>query len=300
MRKIYPLFIILLLTANRLTAQDTSLLRLLNDSLDAHHGVEKVTGTFKATQIINTPTIEQPAKKSLQFLIMHRFGKLNQGAYELFGLDNASIRFGLDYGISDRLAVGIGRSSVDKTFDGSFKYKVLQQNTGGMPLSLSLYGLITNSTLRYSDKPYLNARYRTSYTSQLLIARKFTRALSLELAPAWTHLNLVPTPQDKNDVFTLGVTGRMKITRRISINAEYNWLPDNQVVSQKVHPSLSFGMDIETGGHVFQLVFTNSQGMVGPYYLTKTTDSWGNGGIFFGFNISRAFNLKKKETNNHY
>lgn len=276
-----------------LHAQDSSLLRLLDDSLTAKPQHEKVTGTFKATQLINTPTIEAPAKRSLQFLIMHRFGKLNQGAYELFGLDNASIRFGLDYGISDKLAVGIGRSSVDKTYDASFKYKLLQQATGKLPFSASLYGVLTNSTLRYTDKPYLNARYRTSYTTQLLLARKFTRAFSLQLTPSWTHVNLTPTPQDKNDIFTLGIGGRMKITRRMSIDAEYNWLPSNQVVSTGVHSSLSLGLDIETGGHVFQFVFSNSEAMIGPYYLTKTPGSWGNGDIFFGFNISRAFNWKK-------
>ncbi|RFM29044.1 DUF5777 family beta-barrel protein [Deminuibacter soli] len=295
MSKYYLLLCLpLLVLAQRAAAQDSSMLRLLNDSLDVNAGPQKVTGTFKATQIVNTPTIESPARHSLQFIIMHRFGKLNQGAYELFGLDNASIRFGLDYGLSDRLSVGIGRSSVDKAFDGNIKYKLLQQNDKNMPFSASIYGLITNYTQRYTDKPYLNARYRTGYTTELLLARKFTRALSLQLTPGWTHLNLVGTPEDKNDIFTLGIGGRMKITRRMSINAEYNWLPKNQVVSVDVHPSLSLGLDIETGGHVFQLVFSNSEGMVGPYYLTKTTGQWKNGDIFFGFNISRAFNWKKK------
>lgn len=285
---------ILTLLCSTAKAQDSSLLKMLDDSMSIAGLHVPVTGTFKATQIVNLPTIESPGRKSLQFLIMHRFGKLNEGAYALFGLDNASIRFGLDYGITDRLAVGVGRSSLDKTFDGSVKYKLLQQSQGGLPFSMSLYGLITNYTVRFPDKPYLDAKYRTSYTSQVLIARKFTSNLSLEVVPSWTHFNLVPTPQDKNDVFAVSAGGRFKFTKRMSINAEYNYLLNNQVVSTDIKRSLSLGVDIETGGHVFQLIFTNTAGMVGPYYLAKTTGSWGKGDIFFGFNISRSFNWKKK------
>ncbi|MEI6950203.1 DUF5777 family beta-barrel protein [Paraflavisolibacter sp. H34] len=276
-------------------SQDTSLLKMLDDSLAAGPWADQATGTFKATQIINTPTVEAPGKKGLQFLIMHRFGKLNEGGYALFGLDNATIRFGLDYGLTDRLAVGIGRSQLDKTFDGSLKWKVLRQAAGKVPITVSLYGLLTHYTLKMPDKPYLNARYRTAYTTQALIARKFNRNLSLQLSPAWTHFNLVPTPQDNNEVFSLGIGGRMKITRRISINAEYNLLPGSQLPSTDPDNSLSLGFDFETGGHVFQLVFTNSQGMTGPYYLAKTQGEWGDGDIYFGFNISRSFSFKKNK-----
>lgn len=277
-------------------AQDSSLLSMLNDSLASNALPEVVSGTFKATQIINTPTIESPAQKTLQFLIMHRFGELSDGAYELFGLDNAEIRFGLDYGLAKWLSVGIGRSSLDKTFDANVKLALLKQTPGKMPVSVSLYELVTYaSSPRQSDKPFLTARLRTAYMSQLLIARKFNRRLSLQLSPALTHFNMVATKRDFNDVFTLGVGGRMKITNRMSFNAEYNYLPNNQVVSSSVYKSLSMGLDIETGGHVFQLVFTNSRGMIGPYYLAKTTGQWKNGNIYFGFNISRSFNLKKKD-----
>ncbi|TWW01590.1 DUF5777 family beta-barrel protein [Chitinophaga pinensis] len=290
-------YIILCLLLGNVTAfaQDTSLLKMLDESQNSSDQSHVVTGTFKATQLINVPTVESPGKQSLQFLIMHRFGKLNEGAYELFGLDNASIRFGLDYGFTDRLSAGVGRSSVDKAFDGNIKYKILQQSTGkgAMPISLSLYELVTHYTQRYTDKPYLNSRFRTSYTSQLLIARKFSRNLSLQLAPSWTHYNLVATPEDNNDLFAITAGGRMKFTKRMSVTAEYSYLLPDQVVSTKVYNSLSLGVDIETGGHVFQLVFTNSNGMIGPYYLSKTNGSWGKGDIFFGFNISRSFNFRK-------
>jgi hypothetical protein len=283
----------LLLAGGKLMAQDNTLLQSLDDSLSTQQKHEVVSGTFKATQLVNLPTVESPGKKSLQFMIMHRFGKLNGGSYELFGLDNASIRFGFDYGITDKLAVGLGRSSEDKTFDGSLKYKLLQQTTGLIPVSVSLYGLVTNYTQRYTDKPYLDARYRTSYTTQVIIARKFSRNLSLEVVPAWMHFNLVPTAQDKSDVFAVSMGGRMKFTKRMSVTAEYNYLLPDQVVTTSVKSSMSLGVDIETGGHVFQLVFTNASGMVGPYYLAKTSGTWGKGDIFFGFNVTRAFNFKK-------
>ena len=283
----------LLIAAICLRAQDSSLLKMLDDSMMVNAAPDRTIATFKATQIINMPTVEAPGKGVLQFIIMHRFGRLNEGAYALFGLDNASIRFGLDYGINSRLAIGVGRSSVDKTFDGSVKWKALRQTTDAMPVSVSLYGLITNTTLRYADKPYLTARYRTAYMAQALIARKMSSRLSLQLAPALIHFNLVPKLQDKNEVLSLGAGGRMKLTKSMSVNAEYNYLPGHPVVSSTIYNSLSAGIDLETGGHIFQLVFTNSNGMIGPWYLAKTDGSWRKGDIYFGFNISRVFNVKK-------
>ena len=293
MRKYFLSFVFLLSLAIAVTAQDSTLTKMLDDSLLATETTSRITGTFKATQIINTPTIESPGKKGLQFLIMHRFGRINEGGYALFGLDNATIRFGLDYGINDRFSIGVGRSSFDKTYDASFKWKVLRQTQNKMPVSVSLYELFTRTTLRDSTKPYYTGKYRNAYESALLIARKFSSKLSLQLNPVWIHYNLVPTPEDNNDVFCLGFGGRMKISKRVSINAEYNLLPDDQIVSMDIFNSLSFGIDIETGGHVFQLIFSNSEGMVGPSYFGKTTGNWADGDIYFGFNISRAFNFKK-------
>jgi hypothetical protein len=287
----------------QLNAQDNTLLNSLNDSLSAHKGKSYVTGTFKAEHIVNTQTIESPASGNLNFVIQHRFGQLNSGAYNFFGLDNATLRLGLDYGITDDLSVGVGRSSFLKTFDGYAKYKLLKQTEGPqMPITVDILGTITNYTQTDALKKYLDATYMTAYSAELLIARKFTSALSLQVTPTYLHYNLVPTVNDKNDVFALGLGGRMKITKRMSINAEYDIVPKNQIVSTTVHNSLSFGWDIETGGHVFQLVFSNSGSMLATQYLTSlpktsqtpSTGSWGNGDIYFGFNISRNFNLKKK------
>jgi hypothetical protein len=290
-----PLFILMSLTLlGRLQAQDSSLLRMLNDSMSVHKGKTFVTGTFKAEHIINTQTVEGPAKNNLNFVIQHRFGQLNSGAYNFFGLDNATLRLGLDYGLTDDLSIGIGRSSYLKTFDGYLKYKVLKQTEGPqMPVTVDILGTVTNWTQKDGSKPYLNAKYRTAYSAELLIARKLSSSLSLQVTPTYVHYNLVPTVADKNDVFAVGLGGRMKITHRMSINAEYDIVPKNQVVSTAVHNSLSLGWDIETGGHVFQLVFSNSQSMLATQYLTQTTGSWGKGDIYFGFNISRNFNLKK-------
>lgn len=291
-----PLLIsMLLLPAGAAFAQDNNLLSLLNDSMPAK--TTPVKATFKGIHIVNTQTIESPAKHDLNFIIMHRFGKLNDGAYNFFGLDNANIRLGLDYGLTDRLSIGIGRGSFEKVFDGYLKYKLLQQQEGErpFPLSLSVLGSITHYTLKFPDKPYLNTKYRTSYVVQALMARKINRSVSVQLTPTWLHYNLVPTVNDNNDVFAAVLAGRVKFTKRMSLTAEYNYVPSGQVESIDIKNSLSFGVDIETGGHVFQLVFSNSQGMTEPQYIGRTTGSWGKGDIFFGFNVSRNFSLGRKK-----
>ncbi len=276
-------------------AQD-DLLHMLEDSMNAQTKTAYVRGTFKGTHIINLHSVETPARGVLQFMIMHRFGKINDGAYQLFGLDNATMRMGFDYGITDHLTVGTGRSTFEKTYDGYLKARILQQTLSErIPVSVTALVRIAYTSLHYSDKPYMNATYRTNYATQLLIARKIDRNLSLQLSPTWLHYNLVPAIADKNDVFLLGLGGRMKITRRASVNLEYNYLPDDQVRSFRAYHSLSTGFDIETGGHVFQVHVTNSQGMVEPVFLARTRGSWGKGDIYFGFNISRHFNVGKKK-----
>lgn len=276
-------------------AQDSTLLNMISDSLITNEKPMPVSATFKGLHVINMKTNAASAKGALNFMIMHRFGKLNDGAYNFFGLDNATIRLALDYGITNNLSVGIGRSSFEKTFDAYFKYLFLWQTEGakGVPLSLSLSGGLTNYTLKFPDKSYLNAKYRSTYVTQLIAARKFSPAFSLQVVPVWLHYNLVPTVNDKNDVFAVGAGSRMKITKRMSINAEYNYLLPDQVNSINTKNSLSLGLDIETGGHIFQLVFSNSQGMTEPQYLARTTGSWDDGDIYFGFNVSRVFNISK-------
>lgn len=288
-------FLFFALLISNIHAQDNNLLSMLNDSMKANAAPSYVTATFKANHVVNMQTIESPAQGALSFVIQHRFGQLNSGAYNLFGLDNATLRLGFDYGITDRFAVGVGRSSYLKTFDGYAKYKLLRQTDGSnaMPFSVSVLGTISNYTQKIIDKPFLNANYRTAYTGQLLIARKFNKNFSLQVTPTYLRYNLVPTAADKNNLFVLGSGARMKLTKRTSLNIEYNYLPDNQVVSTAVHNSFSLGYDIETGGHVFQLVLSNSQSMIESQYLAQTPGKWSNGDIYFGFNIARDFKISK-------
>src|SRR5882757_4045450 len=179
MRK-YIILLLSCLALQQLKAQDSTLLNLLNDSLSANAKTGYVTGTFKATHVVNMQTVESAAKGDLNFVIQHRFGQLNSGFYNFFGLDNATLRLGLDYGITDRLDIGAGRSSFDKTFDGYVKYKLLRQTNGTdrMPVTVSALATISNYTLKYPEKSYLDATYRTAYVGQLLIARKFSRIFS--------------------------------------------------------------------------------------------------------------------------
>jgi hypothetical protein len=274
-------------------AQDSSLLHLLGDSMTARAKPMAVKGTFKAIYLINLQTNEGMAQGALNFEIQHRFGQLNSGAYNFFGLDNATLRLGLDYGITDWWTVGIGRSSYLKTFDGYTKFKLIRQtDDGGVPLSVSLMATISNYTQKFPTKPYLNANYRTGYATQLILARKF-RYFSLEVVPSFIEANLVPTVNDKNDLFALSGAARVRLTKRMSIDGEYNYLFPNQVVSTKAYNAMSVAWEIETGGHVFQLVFSNSESMVPTQFITQTAGSWSQGAIYFGFNIARNFNITR-------
>lgn len=251
--------------------------------------------TFKTTRIVNGQSIENPASGVLLFMISHHFGALNSGAYNFFGLDQSTIRLGLDYGVNDFLSVGIGRSSWQKSYDANFKLKLLRQSSGerNMPVSLSLYSSVVLNSLKWQDPTRTNYfTSRLAFTNQLLIARKVSNALSLQLSPTFIHKNLVPTAVSQNDIFAMGIGGRYKLTQRLSLNAEYFYLlPGN--TADTYENSFSLGIDIETGGHVFQLHFTNAQPMFDRAFITETTGKWTKGDIFFGFNISRVFTVKK-------
>ena len=293
MMKKWMLVLLLCLSATFAQAQD-ELMKIAEANDSTTTG--QVTGTFKATRLVNGHTVETNSAGVLLFLISHRFGTLNSGAYELFGLDQATIRLGLEYGLTDRLNIGIGRSSLEKTFDGFLKYKLLQQQMErGSPVTLTLFSSAAVRSLKWPEEENNFAfKHRLSFTQQVLIARKFTERLSLQLSPTLVHHNLVPTRRDENNVYALGGGGRFKITKRTSFNAEYFYLLSDQT-RQDFRNGLSLGFDIETGGHVFQLIFTNAQGMVEKFFVSQNTGYWSDGDIYFGFNISRVFDLKGKE-----
>jgi len=255
------------------------------------------SATFKTTRIINMHSVEQAAGGVLDFRISHRFGFINTGVNEMFGLDGATVRLGFEYGITDWLMVGIGRSSFNKTADAFTKVKILRQSSGkrNMPISLSVFTSITKNGLkwRYPEREnYYSSRLQ--YAHQILIARKFSDRLSLQLSPTLIHRNLVTVPEEAHDVLALGMGGRFKLTRRTSLNAEYIYVAPDQLLPMFTN-SLSVGFDIETGGHVFQLHFTNSTAMNEPGFVAETVGDWAEGDIHFGFNVSRVFTVKERK-----
>ncbi len=285
---------LLLLASFSLRAQD-DLLSLLEEE------EEPVTtfarASFKTTRVINAHSLENVAGGVLDMKISHRFGFINGGAYQLFGLDQATIRIGFDYGISDRLMVGIGRSSFEKTYDAFAKYKLLRQSSGKrvMPITLAWMSGMAVNTLEWQDPARENYfSSRLYYTHQLIMGRKFSESFSLQLMPTFVHRNLVKFEQEKNDVYAMGIAGRQKLTKRVAINVEYFYLLPEQV-DENYRNSLSIGFDIETGGHVFQLHFTNSTSMIERGFVTETVGNWLDGDIHFGFNVSRVFTLRERK-----
>ena len=298
MKQIIIVICIMLLNQAAVKAQDSTDLmsqlenEVLGENKDATH---YATATFKTTRLINGHTVENVGKGVMDVKISHRFGKINGGGYELFGLDNATMRMGIDYGINRYLMVGLGRSTFQKTVDAFFKLKILRQSSGkrNIPVTLSYVPTIAIKTQKVDNtgqKNYFSSKL--IYTHQLIIGRKFSEGTSLQLMPTFTHVNLVPLIADPNDLISVGIGGRQKLTKRVSINAEYYYqLPDYKLPGTT--NSLSVGFDIETGGHVFQLHFTNSQGMSERTFINETTGLWEKGDIFFGFNISRVFTIGK-------
>ncbi len=251
------------------------------------------TATFKTTRLVNGHSIENVGSGILDLKINHRFGYLNSGAYNLFGLDNATMRMGLDYGVNSRLMVGIGRSTFEKQYDAFVKYRILRQSTGkvNMPVSLSYVASGMLKTLKNED-PTLKTNFsdRLFYAHQLIVARKFNDYFSLQLMPTMVHYNIVPLAKDPNDLWSLGIGMRQRLSKRVNLTLEYY----NQFTKLSgYYNSLAVGFDIETGGHVFQLHFTNSTGMTERTFITETTGQWGKGDIHFGFNISRVFTIVK-------
>lgn len=272
------------------SGQEEDLLSLLGEE----ETVTYTTASFKATRVINLHSLENMSEGELDIRISHRFGFINGGIYELYGLDESTIRIGADYGITDRLMIGAGRSSYEKTYDGFVKFKLLRQSTGAKktPLTVAFMTSAAVKTIKPSDPDRENYfSNNLFYTFQLIMGRKFSEAFSLELAPTLIHRNLVETSAEENDVLALGAGGRIKLSKRVSLNAEYIYVFPNQL-AEGFHNSLSLGFDIETGGHVFQLHFSNSTSMIEKGFITETVGEWGKGEIRLGFNISRVFNVK--------
>jgi hypothetical protein len=274
-------------------SQDDDLLNILDEEVGEE--INYTAYTFKTTRIINGHSIEQMKKRQLDFRVNHRFGQINSGAYELWGLDNAFINIAFEYGITDWLMAGIRRGTYQKTYDGSLKFRILRQSKGAkvMPVSLSYFTDMSINTLKVTD-PNIEDNFvnRLAFTHQILVARKFSEKLSLQLTPSFVHRNLV-NADEENDIYAIGIGGRYKFVRRVAFTFEYFYASHTANNENYFNP-LALGVDIETGGHVFQLFFTNSRPMVEKGFLAETTGNWLDGGIYFGFNISRVFAIRKK------
>ena len=284
--------IVLLFGSSSLIAQE-DLLSLLEEEEETQFA----TASFKTNRVINLQSLENTAPGVLDIKIGHRFGFINQGVYELFGLDNATIRIGGDMGLTNRLMIGFGRSSFEKTYDGFFKYRLLRQSTGkrNTPISVSLMASTAVKSIRFQDPDRSNFfSSRLYYTFQMILGRKFSDGFTLQLSPTVVHRNLVATSAEKNDVFAIGVAARQKLTKRLSLNAEYIYVLPDQILGT-FQNALSIGFDIETGGHVFQLHFTNATSMIDKGFIAETTGNWLDGDIHFGFNISRVFTVWGRE-----
>jgi Membrane bound beta barrel domain (DUF5777) len=293
MKKIILIIIYLCFAVSYISnAQD--LLSMLDSIQPAEEEEIYTDGTFKSVRLINGYTSETAGKNDFIFSISHRFGTLNQGIYDLFGLDQSTIRFGFEYGINDRIDLGIGRSNYEKLYDGFIKIKIARQSTGkkSFPFTITLLEGMSVKTQKWTNE---SVDYPTSarlyYIHELFIARKFTEKFSAQLSPIIIHRNMVETREDQNTVGAIGIGGRYKITNRFTAVCEYYYLLPGKT-ADKYNNSLAFGVELETGGHVFQLHFSNSTGMTEKAFIPETTGKWTEGDISFGFNIIRLFSFK--------
>lgn len=296
------------------TAQD-DLMQMLEEQEEVKQ--EKVSATFKTTRVIQAHTIETVKGKTMDVRITHRFGNFYStrndvdGPHSFFGLDNiADVRLAVEYGITDEVMIGIGRSQRKELIDGLVKYRFYTQTTDNKrPFSLALFTNIGISPMKekafYSGvKDSLVGTYgstkkffhRLSYTAQLIIARKFSPSVSFELLPTYVHRNFVKDPDDSNSVFALGVAGRVKVSKRVAIIADYFYVFSPYRWGNTTNPfymPISIGVEVETGGHVFHVEFTNARGIITNNFLIDSPDSWEYAEFKLGFNISRVFNLDK-------
>lgn len=268
---------------------------MLDEIADSTNKTEKISGAFKSTRVINAHSTEMLGKGDLDVRILHRFGMLNQGVKQLFGLDQASMRLGFDYGITNNLTVGIGRSTFRKELDAFAKVRIVQQAKGHKAMPVSV--LVAVGAMVWTEQSFDSIQPtvgdRATYYIQLIIGKKITPALSFQLSPIMLHS---PTRKDNlgnyNTVFALGGGGRIKFSKRIAFTFDYHQIMGSKYPGYQ--SPLSAGIDIETGGHVFQLHFSNTAGMNERACIAQTTGNFFKGDIRFGFNLSRMFHIGKR------
>lgn len=247
------------------------------------------SAAFKGLKIVNFESTKLVAKKELTLVVSHRFGSIENGLDSFFGLDDAVTRINFIYGISESFNLGVSRSSFQKIYEMSAKYRLLRQQQNGFPFTVvGFNSILINTSLEEDNLPKLEFKHRLGYTTQLLISRKVNTNLSVEFAPTFFHDNYVALNNQDNSQFALGFGGRYKISKRLSLNIDYGWHLNRASNSPFKNP-LSIGLDLETGGHVFQMHFTNAQPMNTNGFLSQAAGNWSEGDIYFGFNLSRVF-----------
>lgn len=289
------LLLLICLASNTLFAQtDSTDLEKMLAGEDTGGKKEYAMNAFKSTRVIMGQSMEMLGKGVLDFRILHRFGSIQDGWRNLFGLDAASMRMSFDYSISRNLAIGIGRSTFNKELDGFVKYRIIHQHTGYKAVPFSLLwvsGLTVNGTKMTDDK-IRSMSNRMGYFHQVIVGRKFSETFSFQVSPTFVHRNLVELKTDKNDMVAIGIGTRYKFSRRSAIVIDAYPIISGARKNYHQFP-LSIGLDIETGGHVFQLHVSNSRGMNEKAFIAETLQRWDEGQINFGFNLSRVFTVKK-------
>lgn len=291
--KQFHILIPALLSAMIIQAQEPDMIKDLKKEETSPRS--HVTNAFKSSRVINNQSIEFIGKGVLDVRFLHRFGTVNSGIKNLFGLDQANTRIGFDYGLSNRIMLGFGRSNVGKELDGFVKYRPIWQSNdpGGSPFSVVLVSGITLNTAPWAfpdKKNYFNSRL--AYFHEIIIGRKFSERFTLQVNPMFVHRNIVAATDD-NNLFALGLGSRIKLSKRTAFTLDYQPVLSGRAAGTK--DMLAMGFDIETGGHVFQLHFTNATGMNEKAFTTATTDDFWKGDIRFGFNISRVFTVGKRK-----
>jgi hypothetical protein len=296
--------IMALFMANNLFAQE-DLLKMMEEETPTKP--TPVFASFKSTRLVNLHTNEQMKAKHLDFRIQHRFQPMQidkenvYGLYNMFGVDGAVMRLGFEYGVTDKLMMGFGRSNVGKTYDLMAKYKILQQTRGkkSMPISVNYFGNIGINTLEFADKTRNNFfTSRLSFVNQLIITRKFNDYVSVAITPTMVHQNLVETKAQSHDIYAIGLGASVKISRSARFNFEYiprlNARDEKKLDGTQYYDAFAFGLDIETGGHVFQLHFTNGAGLIEQQFISQNANKLSLNTLRFGFNLSRVFSLEKE------
>lgn len=266
--------------------------------------VEEVTPieTFYSTRIINGHSVETLRKGTLEFRIEHKFGDLagtNGGINTLYGLDNvADIRIAFEYGITDKLMVGFGRSRgtslpYHSLLDGFVKYRLLRQEKGKMPISVAVigsmfYSYMPASSLVSDVAHFPKQAHRFAYSSQINIARKFGKRWSLALMPTYVHRNYVAA-DDVNELFSLGTAVNFAINSKVSLAVEYYNNFQKEDTREKYHNSLSIAVDWVTFGHNFKVFLTNSGGFGEVQFIPYTNTDWAKGQFRIGFCIARKY-----------